>query len=297
MPASPTASPQQRGLVVLPADRRTDLLKLAEGGASGVAAGLAASWVMNRFQDQAQDLFRPGPADGAAAGDPATVKAAERFTVLVSGRGLGRSDKEDAGSAVHYVVGALAGGLYGALVEVRPEASRWRGAAMGIAAATLIDQLAVPLAGLARPPWKYTLGTHLYGYASHLVFGLATEAVRRTLRGPIAGLPPRSGLQVGDLAVPLMLGLANGQRTMTPAMAVSITAAATANQSGAGSRDRAGPLAFLASPWTAAVFGLAALGEYYVDIRPGTPARIAPLGLAARVAAGSVAGAAPARPG
>ena len=295
MTAFRTAASPQAGSIVLPAERRAELLKLAEGSASGFVAGLAASWVMDRFQDQAQGLFRPGPADGKSPGDPATVKAAERFTVLASGRGLPREDKDEAGSAVHYLVGAMAGSLYGAVVEVRPQAARWRGAAMGLAAATLIDQLAVPLAGFARPPWKYTVGTHLYGYASHLVFGMATEALRRTLRGPIAelsGSAAEGGLETRDWAVPLLLGLANGQRTMTPAVAVSITAAATAD----GTAGRAGPLGILSSPWTAAALGLAALGEYYVDIRPGVPARIAPMGLAARMAAGGLVGAATARP-
>lgn len=264
--------------------KNADPIALGRGTASGMAAGLAASWVMNRFQDRVQGLVASG-----SPGDPATVKAADRLTMILSGRHLGRGDKDAAGSAVHYAVGTLTGGLYGALAEVRPEATRWRGAAMGIAAATLVDQIAVPLSGFARPPWAYSVGTHLYGYASHVVFGMATEAIRKLL-SERAHTPSDASLTIEDWALPLMLGLANGQRTMTPAMAVSITAAS------AGLDLDKSPLSFLSSPWTAAAFGAAAFGEYYVDIQPGVPARIAPMGIAARMTGGALAGAATARP-
>jgi uncharacterized membrane protein len=272
--------------LTIPTNEPTDLLTLGRSTARGMASGLAASWAMNRFQDHAQLLFAPG---SGSSGDPATVKAADRLSLAVSGRHLKKRDKDVAGSAVHYVVGTLTGGLYGALTQVQPRASRWRGAAMGIATATLIDQLAVPVAGLARPPWKYSFGTHLYGYASHIVFGMATDAVRRILQDNRAPSQTETSLTIEDWALPLMLGLANGQRTMTPAAAVSITAAS------AGLDLARSRLAFLSSPWTAAAFGTAALGEYYVDIQPGVPARIAPMGIGARMAGGALAGAATAR--
>ena len=38
-------------------------------------------------------------------------------------------------------------------------------------------------AGLGDAPWKTAPSTHLYGVASHMVFGTVTEGVRRLLRG------------------------------------------------------------------------------------------------------------------
>ena len=64
---------------------------------------------------------------------------------------------------MHYVVGTAIGTAYAALAETVPGVTRWRGLAFGLACATLVDQIAMPLAGFARVPWRYTLRTHLYG--------------------------------------------------------------------------------------------------------------------------------------
>jgi hypothetical protein len=36
--------------------------------------------------------------------------------------------------------------------------------------------------GLSKPPIKYPVSTHVYALASHLVYGLTAELVRRNLR-------------------------------------------------------------------------------------------------------------------
>lgn len=147
-------------------------------------------------------------------------------------------------------------------------------------------------AGLARPPWRYTVRTHLYGYASHLVFGFVTERVRKVLRrrkGAVA--TPRSSITLEDVAVPLLIGLVNGQRTMSPPAAVAIAAA------GNGLALGQAPLSLLSSKWTGAIMSAAAIGEFVADKQPGIPARISAPGLAGRAMGGALAGAAAARPG
>lgn len=275
------------------ADAGLDPLTIGRGAASGLVAGLGASWAMDRFQVVVQPVLRAA-GGGNSSGAPATVIAAERTSRLFAGNALAGDYREAGGSAVHYTIGMLTAGLYGAVAERRPGVTRWRGAAFGIASATLVDQLLVPLAGLARPPWRYSLATHLYGYVSHIVFGMVTEAIRRQLRATgsqseAAGARDPSSITLEDAAVPLMLGMANGQRTMTPPAVVSIAAAGGALDL---SRTR---LSFLSSPWTAAVLTAGAIGEYVVDVNPATPARTALPGLAARLAGGALAGAATAR--
>jgi len=44
------------------------------------------------------------------------------------------------------------------------------------------DEAAVPLLGLAKAPTEYPVSTHVYALASHLVYGLTAELVRRTVR-------------------------------------------------------------------------------------------------------------------
>jgi len=45
-----------------------------------------------------------------------------------------------------------------------------------------VDEGAVPLLGLSKPPFDYPLSTHIYAMTSHFVFGVTTEIVRRAVR-------------------------------------------------------------------------------------------------------------------
>ena len=283
----------------MPLDTRTDetrapakptidiAVDVAEGAAVGAVAGLAGSAVMEIFQTYSAALFQP-----SGSNPPATEKAAQAAIRFTPGAHLRRADRPAGGAAVHYVTGALTGAAYGAFAEVQPGVTRWRGLAFGLACATLIDQIAVPLAGFARPAWRYTLRTHLYAFASHAVFGVVTEAVRKAVRSrKVVHAEAHTGVTISDVSVPLLLGLANGQRTFTPPAAVTIAAA------GSGLGLQGTPLAFLTSKWTGAIMSAAAIGEYIADKQPGIPARIAPAGLAGRAIGGALSGAAAARPG
>jgi uncharacterized membrane protein len=123
----------------------------------------------------------------------------------------------------------------------------------------------------------------------------ATEAVRKGLRrrkaSQVDAGQEKSAVTTEDLSVPILLGLANGQRTFTPPAAVTIAAA------GSGLGLKGTPLAFLTSPWTGAIMSAAAIGEYIGDKQPNIPARIVPSALAGRAIGGALSGAAAARPG
>jgi uncharacterized membrane protein len=260
---------------------------VAQGAAAGAVAGLAGSAVMEIFQTYSASLFQP-----SGSNPPATEQAAQRAARLSAGARLRRADRQVGGTAVHYVTGAIAGAAYGAFAEAAPGVTRWRGLALGLACATLIDQVAVPLAGFARPAWRYSLRTHLYAYASHAVFGVVTEAVRKALRSrKVAVAEEHTGVTIEDISMPLLLGLANGQRTFTPPAAVTIAAA------GSGLGLQGTPLSFLTSKWTGMIMSAAAIGEYIADKQPGIPDRISPPGLAGRAIGGALSGAAAARPG
>ncbi|WP_081996194.1 DUF1440 domain-containing protein [Croceibacterium mercuriale] len=269
----------------LPASRTLDDMR---GTAGGLVAGLAASWTMDRFQTAVIPLFQPsGPQHGDKT--PAPEKAANAVARLVSGHDVDKRERPAAGSAVHYLVGGLSGAAYGLLAERYRPASMGGGALFGIASATLIDQIAVPLTGLARPPWQYSLRTHVYAYVSHVVFGMVTEAVRRSLRGT-PGKQDYTPLPLEEAALPFALGMANGQRTMTPP-AITSLAAATGALKLDGSK-----LAFMAHPLTAALFVAGAAAEYYVDVQPGTPDRTSAMGLGGRMAGAALSAAVIARP-
>lgn len=145
---------------------------------AGVAAGLVASAAMAAFQHQAGKLL---PEDGDE--DPATVQAADKLSKALTDAPVPEAHREQAGLAVHYITGAVLGGIYGVITEYKPEASAGFGGAYGIATSALLDEAAVPAAGLAPGPDDTPLAQHAYGAASHLVYGIVLEGVRWLIAG------------------------------------------------------------------------------------------------------------------
>jgi len=177
-----------------------------KGMIAGAAGGLVASWVMNQFQalwsrmaygverpHGAQALQQGSPRHGVArelqerGRDREADDAAIRTAVVVSERLLGlelaeREKKEMAGAVVHYAFGVATGGLYGAIAELKPATTAGAGLPFGAAVWLIADEIIVPALGLSKPPTEYPPSTHAYSIASHLVYGLTTEIVRREVR-------------------------------------------------------------------------------------------------------------------
>jgi len=146
---------------------------------AGIAAGLVAAAAMAAFQAGAAKLL---PDEGGDE-DPSTVKAADLVSEAATGAQVPEPYRQASGEMVHYVVGAVMGGIYGVLTEYRPEASAGFGSAYGIATSTLLDEAAVPALDLGPAPDEAPIASHIYGVASHLVFGIVLEGVRRLVAG------------------------------------------------------------------------------------------------------------------
>lgn len=166
------------------------------GFLAGMAGGLAASWIMNQYQagwskassaleNKKNSVTRNRAADQNESqegeSEDATMKAADRLAQLVLHRELSRQEKEKAGPVMHYGFGALMGGCYGAISEYVPDARRGFGTLFGATVFIAADETAVPALGLSKKPNQYPVSSHLYGLSSHVVYGAATEAVRRLL--------------------------------------------------------------------------------------------------------------------
>ena len=173
-------------------------ISTTKGLAAGLAGGLAASWVMERFQasagrirekwqDEAQDALSGGPGRPPAPPpqseeEPATVKMATAVAEKVFHRQLEEREKAPAAEAVHYFYGALAGGIYGMAAE-HSATVRYASGTLFAAVLWLVgDEIAVPALHLAKGPAEYSVGTHLFALASHVVYGTALETVRRAMR-------------------------------------------------------------------------------------------------------------------
>ena len=185
--------------------RRLIARKLSKGFAAGVIGGLAASVVMNQFQKTLGKLFgedeKPHGAQSLQAGSPqhgagAELRkmgldnpddnAAERTANIVAAKLLDRRLSEDekhvAGAVAHYAFGASAGAVYGVSAEVVSEITAGAGLPFGAAVWLMADEGVVPAFGLSKLPTDYPLSKHAYALASHLVYGLTTDLVRKAVR-------------------------------------------------------------------------------------------------------------------
>jgi putative membrane protein len=158
-----------------------------KGAAAGIAGGLLASWIMNQFQTAMSRLAGEGDGQGSdSGGEDATVKTAERVSRGVFDHELSKEEKKTAGPAVHYAMGAVSGGIYGAVSELLPVARWGLGLPFGAAVWLLADEVALPALGLSKKPNEYPASVHAKALASHLVYGLSTDLVRRGLRRAMA---------------------------------------------------------------------------------------------------------------
>ncbi|HEX2972137.1 MAG TPA: DUF1440 domain-containing protein [Tepidisphaeraceae bacterium] len=173
--------------------RKDQVLK---GLAAGGIGGLVAAWIMGQFQSLWSKLSQRYKEDPQASSpsqeqresqqngqdEAATVKTAVAVSEIILHHEPTPREKQVAGPLVHYVYGTLIGGAYGMLAETKPVITIGAGTGYGTVAWLLGDEMMVPLLRLSKPPTQYPLSTHIYALASHLVYGLSLEGVRRAVR-------------------------------------------------------------------------------------------------------------------
>ncbi|HEX9269800.1 MAG TPA: DUF1440 domain-containing protein [Candidatus Limnocylindria bacterium] len=169
------------------------------GALAGLIGGLAGAYVMERFQSwwqaaetqaaperraHARDdgASRERTASNGRAGEPSTVRVAERISEEVFDTPLPEAMKPKAGQLVHYATGAGIGALYGLVGEIVPPVRMANGMPFGAVVWWVADNMAVPAERPGTPPERTAPSTHVYALASHLVYGFTTETVRFLVR-------------------------------------------------------------------------------------------------------------------
>lgn len=144
----------------------------------GALAGAAATWVMGQvttFLYEKESKSAREREDDAREGKTAYGVAAEKVAETV-GKELSEDQRKQAGSAIHWALGAGAGAVYGALRHRLPGADLGNGLLFGTAFWAVIDEGANTALGLTPGPTEFPWQTHARGLAGHLVFGATTEA-------------------------------------------------------------------------------------------------------------------------
>jgi hypothetical protein len=117
--------------------------------------------------------------------DNPTVKVADAVAG-VGGKSLSSEQKKKAGTLVHYAFGTLMGAVYGLSAEMGARNIRRNmvisGLGFGSALFAGADEVAVPALRLSKSPGEVPVAQHVYGFASHLVYGTTAAAVFEVAR-------------------------------------------------------------------------------------------------------------------
>jgi hypothetical protein len=170
---------------------------VAKGAIAGLVGGLAGTFVMSEFQGWWSRAVRGEQPQSSGGhhdardwqelheGKNANEITAQALARTAIGRPLDRSELSIAAPAVHYTFGALVGGFYGAMAENTPTVRALSGAAYGTAVWAAADEIAMPVLGLSERTDQQPFERHFHAFAAHLVFGVATELVRRGVRAAL----------------------------------------------------------------------------------------------------------------
>jgi putative membrane protein len=140
----------------------------------GLVAGLIGGLVATAAKTIAERVFPPRT---HGEPEPPAVLAEK-----LAGHELTADQQAVAVETIHWGFGALSGAAYGALAEFYPAATAKDGAGFGMALASLTHEGALPAMGLSAPPEEQTTRERTSEMASHALFGVVTETVRRMVR-------------------------------------------------------------------------------------------------------------------
>jgi putative membrane protein len=150
---------------------------LVKSLAKGMLAGLIGGLVATAAKSISEKVYPPRVHGEPEPPDVLTDKISDEVGVSLTG-----SEKAIAAEAIHWGFGALTGAAYGALAEYFPTATAKEGASFGMALATLTHGTALPAMGLSAEPEDQTTREKTSEMATHVVYGLTMEAVRRFIR-------------------------------------------------------------------------------------------------------------------
>jgi putative membrane protein len=179
------------------------MANVCRGMVAGMLAGCAASWLMSTLGDQGraqakaqpqrgeresggesrrQSARRNAAENGGVAVEVPTVATAQVVARKMFEHELSPDEKRIAGPAVHFAYGSLIGALYGGAAEIFPSIGAGLGLPFGAALWLLGDEIAVPALGLGKSPAEIAPDKHADALASHFVYGVTTDLLRRVLR-------------------------------------------------------------------------------------------------------------------
>ena len=144
----------------------------------GMLAGIAAGAVATAAKTLAERLYPPRTEGQPEPPDVIADKVAD----TVTGHELSPGAKAVASETIHWVFGITAGAAYGVLAEFYPAATSRHGVNFGMTLMALTHESALPAFGLSAAPGDQTPREKTSEMATHMVYGLVAETIRRNVR-------------------------------------------------------------------------------------------------------------------
>jgi hypothetical protein len=149
----------------------------------GAVAGAVATWVMNQVTSALyarESAAAREREDRARGGDTAYARAAK---TLARRANVSLTDErtQQAGTALHWATGIMAGVKYAALRRQWPDVAAGFGSLYGFSFFVTMDELMNPLMGFTPGPSAFPWQAHARGLAGHAAFGVVAEGTLRLL--------------------------------------------------------------------------------------------------------------------
>ena len=173
-----------------------------KGLIAGAIGGLAGTWAMSKAQ-RAWTRVVDGDVPESAGGkhdardwqersehQNSNELAAQVLARYLLDRRLTRDELRVAAPLMHYLFGTAVGGVYGVYAERRH--THASGAGFGATVWLVADEIAMPLLGLSHSTTRRPVEMHLQSLMAHLVFGVATEMIRRSLQARFDSAAPEA---------------------------------------------------------------------------------------------------------
>lgn len=140
----------------------------------GALAGLIGGLIATAAKTAAESVYPP-----RTHGEP---EPPPLMAEKIVGHPLRGKSRIVGAEAVHWGFGAATGALYGALAEIYPPATAKNGVNFGLALCAMTHEGALPAMGLSAKPSEQQPREKRSEVATHVVYGVVTEVVRRLVR-------------------------------------------------------------------------------------------------------------------
>ena len=151
---------------------------VVRGMLAGMVGGLVGSCAMMLYMEAVSKAVN---GNKPPQGDNVTAKVADLAMRKMTGEEPSEQAKQTGGAIVHYSFGTIVGAVYGAAVEYLPFAKSGFGTLYGTTLFVVADEFSLPRLELAHWPADESALDQLGHLGAHLVYGVATEVVRRAV--------------------------------------------------------------------------------------------------------------------